>query len=699
MRYSIAINTMLILLLLVSGCGISDKEGKNDSIESKGVEIRGVPSFTKNGVIMAYMNQGTFIVKLFDWQTKEVKQFTFSRPIYNPKLSPNGRKLFYTQLSEHGYFSELWTLDLEIGQKLRLTNEENGDVYSYAVAPDGSCLVFTAFLDSLNHQIISLISLASPPQTHSLSGDMPQMSIDDLARLTFSPDGKKVIFPYEGEIYVVDVSKCQITKVYVGKSIHFLSAFSHYGIFIGRQDGYYQIFSTDLQTEELRQLTFDRTNKLLPLIGEDGYLCYLDTGNTLNLRKLSYLIWLTGRNSTSVFRDYRNDWGRLAWGESYALEFLITAYKAFDDEYFLREFVNHTESVLEDMDIKLDIKDYNGISTYGWSATRYSADKESRMRCVVHDGMIGVPLAKFVKLTRDRGYSDPTIAKVAQESLETLRHLVELHSEEWIEHDVDTLGITRQGEGYYIFPKGSPARTDGINLPFNQQNRLGTLLISLYEIDGESHYLDKALKLGRVFRRHLITDDKGFKWRYWWGKASTGWNEAEKISTNMPSYKGHQGFDSVGYATMELEFITKLASYGVFDNEDMQKFVNTYLNPDSVIHFHNSKTGALLSQYSNGKIVLKMREIDALNEQWKYVPYLGLVLGDDGNTTWKLKKVNINAESKPVVLFEGDNLIYFTKSGANIAVICKGQDQPYNVKILPIVEDKQSRVASPENGK
>jgi len=678
---------VLVLLLSGSGCGIPHEEIKEISTLSEGIEIRGVPSFTKDGVTMVYMDQESLTLKLYDYHTEEVRRFAFPFPIYNPKISPDGERLFYTQLPETSYFSELWTLDLETGRKLRLTGEENGDIYSYAIAPGGSCLAFTAFHDSLNRQDLYLIRLTTPHELFSIDGDMPKMTIDDFVQPVFSTDGEEVLFALREKIYIMDVSSCQLMRtINVGKPVHFLSAFSCYGVFVTIQDGYYQVFSAHLQTGEVKQLTFDSTNKLLPFIAEGGYLYYLDTGETLNPRQLSYMVWLMGRNSTSVFKDYRNDWGRLSWGESYALEFLITAYKAFPDEYFLEEFANHASSVLESMDIKLGIKDYSGISTYGWCATRYSIDKRSRMRGVVNDGMLGVPLAEFVKLTKDKAHIDSKISKVAQDSLEALRYLEKLHNEERVEHDADILAITKEEEGYYIFPKGSPAKYDGANLPFNQQNRFGTLLISLYEIDGESHYLDKALKVGRVFHRHLIPDNEGYKWHYWWGKASTGWDEDEGISTNTPSYDGHQGFDARGYATLELEFVTRLAQYGVFDDEDMQKFVNTYLNPDSRIKFINLKASALLSKYSE-KIIEKMKKIDVLNEPWQYIPYLGLVLEGDSNTIWKLKKVDIATKDEPVILFEGDNLEYFIKSGGNIAVVRKEQDQPYKVNILTGIED------------
>jgi hypothetical protein len=676
---------LLIFLVLPSSCGISNGKTK---------EIRGVPSFSEDGVIMIYLTQESTTLNLYDWKTGEEEQFTFSRPIYNPQISPDSSRLFYTQLSEAGYFSELWTLDLATGEERRLTDEEYGDIYSYTVSPGGSYLAFFAFHDNWNLQSLFLMSTASS-EIHFIGGEMPEISIDDLVQPVFTAGESRVLFALGNSIYVVNMSDYQLERVIdVGKRVHYLSALSDHGVFIALQDGYYQVFSLNLQTETINQLTFGKSNKLLPFIAEDGYLYYIDAGEKLDPRQLSYMVWLTSRNSTSVFKDYRNDWGRLSWGESYTLEFLITAYEAFNDGYFLEEFANHAGSVIESMDVKLGVKDYSGLSTYGWSTTRYSIDKRSRMRSVVTDAMIGVPLADFIKLTKDKALIDSKAAKVAQDSLDALRYIVQLHDEEWVEHEEDNLAITEEGEGYYIFPKGSPTSFDGINLPFNQQNRFGTLLIQLYEIDGEPRYLDMALKLGKVFHQHLTPDNEGYKWYYWWGKATGGWDESEGISTNTPEYDGHKGYDGIGYATMEVEFATNLAQYGVFDNEDMEKLVNTYLDPDSRILFHRSKVGALLSDYSQ-TVVAEMGEIEILAEQWKYIPYLGLAREDDNDVSWQLKRMDIAATGEPETLFSGNDLIYFIETGAGIAIVIKNQDQPYTINFLAPVESGPTTAAPP----
>jgi hypothetical protein len=684
LRYSLVTVIVLILVVVGSSCGTQCEEPSSTCEElsaiPEGIELRGLPSFSPDGVTMVYLAQEGLELELYDRCTAEARQFNFISPIYNPQISPGAESVFYTQLSESGYFSELWTLDLETGQKTKLTDEEYGDIYSYVISPDGSYLAFWAFHDNSNRQSLFLMRLTTPPDIHPVGGEMAALSIDDYIQPVFTTDGDRVLFAFKDTIYVINVSGHQLEKVVdVGKQVRQLSAASDYGVFVARQDSYYQVFSVNLRTGEIEKLTLDETNKLLPCLAEDGYLYYLDAGATLSPERLSYLVWLTSRNSTSVFKDYRNDWGRLAWDESYALEFLITAYQAFSDDYFREEFVNHAGPLLGNMDINLGIADYNGLSTYGWSATRYSIDKVSRKRDVVHDGMIGVPLAKYIMLTKDETHLD---SELEQDLLDVLLNLVMLHDEEWVEHETDDLAITEEIEGYYIFPEGSPAEFDGVNLPFNQQNRFGTLLVQLYEISGEPRYLDMALKMGSVFQRHLIPSNGGYSWPYWWGKAATGWNEDDDVSANTPTYDGHQGLDNIDYATLELEFVTALAQYGVFDNEDMERFANTYLDPASDMAFRKSKVRALLSEYSE-RVTAEMGEIDIMGEPWPYIPYLGLMLEDGNDLSWELKRIDTGTTAEPETLFSGNNLVYFLKTGAGIAIVDKGQNQPYTIELLP----------------
>jgi hypothetical protein len=136
-----------------------------------------------------------------------------------------------------------------------------------------------------------------------------------------------------------------------------------------------------------------------------------------------------------------------------------------------------------------------------------------------------------------------------------------------------------------------------------------------------------------------------------------------------------------------LEFVTSLAQYGVFDNEDMEKFVNTYLSPDSRIRFLKSKAGALLSNYSQ-TVIAEMGEIEIMAEPWQYIPYLGLALEDDNGVIWQLKRMDTATTGETTTLFSGNDLVYFIETGAGITIIGKYPEQPYTIKFLSSLENQ-----------
>ena len=646
-----------------------------------------MPSVSQDGRLVAFVEPGGPVLAVQDVLTGEARRFTFSLPVSDPQLSPDGGTVFFTRLHEDCYFTELWSLDLASGDEYRLTSLEQGDVYNYAVAPDSSCLAFTAFHDDGNRQQLFLLPLAEPCRPRTVDGEMPRLKIDDFPELVFSPDSRRLLFAYERTIYIVDLDPFRMSgRIEVGKPVYFLSSSTGSVLFVSLHDDFYQVFSADTETGELEQLTFGGTHKLLPVIGDDGFLYYLDAGETLNARKLSELLWLVGNTSASIFRDYRrNDWGRIAWGDSYALEFLITAYEEYADEYFLQEFARRAEAVLASMDVERGVEDYRGVSAHGWSATRYSYDKDSRMRVAVHSAMVGVPLAEFVRQFRESGRSDPELVELAGRAHEALRLLARTHEDQWVEHSGDPLDITEEGEGYCISPRGSPARDDGVNLPFNQQNRLGTMLVKLYELDGEAGYLDRALKMARVFRRHLVPDGEGYRWPYWWGKGLEGWAESEALSTNRPSSSGHRNLDAWSYATMELEFVASVSAYGVFDEDAMTRLVETYLDPESAMGFDRLKAGALLAAHGTG-IPEYLRGLDVLGGPWQSVPYLSRVLGEQGDATWRLKRASAGNAAKAETVFEGESLLSFVRHGSALAVVSKERNEPYQVALLAGVE-------------
>lgn len=653
---------------------------------SRGVEIARKPVFTGDHLKMTYMEQGQDLtIKLYDWGIRRTEELSFPRPVFDPKLSQDGRKLFFLELSEDSYYSELWYLDLESGEDIRLTDRTYGDIYSYAVSPNNSDVAFITFksgqtVHGTEYQEMFLLSLDDMAARSIAVFD--RLNIDTFVTPLFSGDGSRILFSYGSTIYLMDLTDSQTNEINLGLPIYFLSvsADPRYGVFTGLSDAFYQIFLLDMQDGSLQQLTYTNSNKILPHMDLQGNVYYIDCGESWDFRKLAWLGLLI--DYPYRFKAYRNNWGRLGWGASYVLDFLVASYRAFRDEYFLQVVGNHAKWLMQNTDIESGIRDYNGESTYGWSATRYSADEQSSMRYAVHTGMICSPLAEFAVLCLDDAGLQLKFGDIVQELVRVLPDFAAALDDEFVEHDMDPLSITQEDEGYYIFPKGSPFHLDGANVPFNQQNQMGIFLISLYNITGEHSYLDKALKLGRVFKRNLIETDGMYEWHYSWGKASIGWTAEEDISVNTLSYAGHDGYDG-GYSRIEMDFACKLHPYGVFDDADIQRFVATYLSapgrnrlrPKDVV-----KIGACLLQYEEA-VAGKAENIDVLTDIEHHVPYqipyMSFILGNSGSSRWVLKRRETDGLEK-VLPIKG-SLVSFSVSGDKVYSIHKEPGSSYFV--------------------
>ena len=255
-----------------------------------------------------------------------------------------------------------------------------------------------------------------------------------------------------------------------------------------------------------------------------------------------------------------NEWGRMAWGAPNVMSSLLQAFRVSGDLAYLRRFVSAADFALSRTDQARGIADWAGDSLADWSSTRYTTDKTSRLRHIVHVGLIGLPLLDYCELVRANPSlsGEPFWQERAGRYLDAVRVAVSAHAEAWVSSESDPLQITQPNEGYYRFVRCSPIWCDGINLPFNQQNKMGTLLLKLARLTGEVSYRNQAAHLGRVMIRHLEPDGEGLKWTYWWGKGKEGWARGEGLSCNTVEYAGYKNYDSSGYATMELEFLLAL---------------------------------------------------------------------------------------------------------------------------------------------
>lgn len=215
--------------------------------------------------------------------------------------------------------------------------------------------------------------------------------------------------------------------------------------------------------------------------------------------------------------------GGLAWGDSYFLMACAEAYKATDARRYLSLLTKRFDQLLALRDDRLGKADaFAGKPLAGWGSEKYSAGKWHVW--IAHTGMIlqGPAAVSF--------------------------RLPELH-QCLADTDAYWHDGPRAGEGYFTDPHL------GKLLPLNQQNALGSTLVSLQP--------ERAAKLARFFKNRLRQPERDrYDWGYW-----------PKENDNEPGRS-----EDISHAGLNIAFAVRCFEAGlVFDKADLLAFANTWL--------------------------------------------------------------------------------------------------------------------------
>lgn len=83
----------------------------------------------------------------------------------------------------------------------------------------------------------------------------------------------------------------------------------------------------------------------------------------------TYRTYLDSLNGGQSFSNWDNEYGALAWGESFVLESLLNMYEATGSDEYLERFVAHAEAVIAQGDDRAGRSDYRGQVSPGWSTS------------------------------------------------------------------------------------------------------------------------------------------------------------------------------------------------------------------------------------------------------------------------------------------------------------------------------------------
>ncbi len=258
-------------------------------------------------------------------------------------------------------------------------------------------------------------------------------------------------------------------------------------------------------------------------------------------------------NNGNGYKHSDNEYGTLAWGESYIMMGYISMYEKTREVYYLDKLADHIDNVLNKRDDVRGIKDYRGLINPCWINISYS----DKPRCyLVHSGMITYPIAKFVYLVyNDRvlwyetTYDGRTYREKADLYLAKIEETVEAHNDQWRVYS---------DEGYYISPKDYAFQEER-ELPLNHSAAMGRTLVFLYRATGKDEYLDKIARLAYHIKKSLhLTDNNSYIW-------------------NKYGRKGE--IEDISHAAIVVDFAIQCYLAGiVFTEEDMRCFANTFFN-------------------------------------------------------------------------------------------------------------------------
>lgn len=222
-----------------------------------------------------------------------------------------------------------------------------------------------------------------------------------------------------------------------------------------------------------------------------------------------------------------------------------------------------------------------GHQTYtvpGGAAYYDNVKVSAKVPYMVHDGMIGTAIAKFVRLIS----STPSLAAAYSTEATAYRTFLENNivprweSSTYIGNTwaslSSTTGMYKQSTNYDAFSHGST----WTYLPYNQALAYINMLIVLYDVNGNATYLDRAKKVSQYFKNTMVANSTAYKWNYAYYAAT---------------------LEDTSHANIDVAVALEMYRHGlIFTGADMDKITDALTE-----HMWNgSLTAPLVTKYVDG---------------------------------------------------------------------------------------------------
>lgn len=317
-----------------------------------------------------------------------------------------------------------------------------------------------------------------------------------------------------------------------------------------------------------------------------------------------------------------NSLGRLSWFVSYRLD----ALSYFASKKDLSPKLPYDSFIENAVDCLLDQYEFDSeLSIIGWSTTKYSLSKDSRLSLMVNNAQIAYVL---LKLARKNQLNKAQKAKVISIS----ERLYDFY-----ERDFD------YSNSLYKFQYGIDYWADGVWMPWNMQNTFGLALLELYDVTGKAIYFKRAELLMQSFINETSIHGNRLLWHYWPSRFYGGWSEEDNLSVNTQSREPM--FDTLYEDTIH-------ASTNVL-------FISEYYRRSDVkFDYYIQLNNTLEKMFENGTYSRFISADNTIkNSHLMYLPYHGGGWASLRNSA--LKKSVASGIPNVDVFFEGDKVFSY----------------------------------------
>ncbi|MGA2622481.1 MAG: hypothetical protein ABSF91_01385 [Bacteroidota bacterium] len=266
--------------------------------------------------------------------------------------------------------------------------------------------------------------------------------------------------------------------------------------------------------------------------------------------------------------------GGYAWGVASLLQAEVIMYKATLNLTYLDSFGILADEVVIHRDDRMGLKDWQGKSGEGWSSRRHwdlkvakNVDGGLPMRDLVEDAVMCSSLLSFSEVVMRDSVKLRYLMSKARQYLTEAEAVMKAHiADEWNE----------KTQHFYL-PKGSPAWSDGVNVPHNYEAQAGSAFIQLNHLTHNDYYRRLAQTIATNLKRDLSVVGDAYLWYYWGGQGYSGWKKEENVSVNTVAFSGQKTVEDVGHGSLEVSFILDCVHEGiVFKEDDVHLLVNTF---------------------------------------------------------------------------------------------------------------------------